>query len=505
MKCPQCGTEFETSVEQCFTCGWEFGQSPQDFKPRTSKLAVLTLVLGILCLFTFYLPLLAVLIVGVIALRKIRKSRGRLTGERLAMTGILIPLLSLPIIPTIGYAIWSKDAGPVPNEFTEADFKQVRPENEVTYSILCKLNDKKDDPNGAPAIGLNAEDIDQIDELWDTLDLDEMQPSYDYIRQQAETIDRLWERSAKGRFVIEAVNNYDQIADSSSVSQDLDSEVPYNRDMKLLMQINSLHVLLMMDRGDDLLACRELIEFDAVARKQSVFARSIILKLICYAVFNMDMKTANLLANHPRISKEGLQLLRSHFNPLQDEQISLENSIVHEYLWFKNILCDSYESNLTNSPFFKTNSTCRYYDGFCRNWILKDQGQARHDHSPVSVWPWSEPVYPKVSLDPDRLYEGSFTTYSFYNFVGTLYIKSTLPALDKVFEIKEKILIHDDLLQWVLARRLGQEGSLTARAYSDSYTVDIEKGLVFSVGPDEGPFTDDDIKLPINPAVLGLK
>ena len=143
MKCPQCGTEFNIPVEQCFTCGWDFSAERGDFVPRTSKLAVAALVLGVLSLFTLYLPLGPAVILGAMALHKIRKSRGRLTGRRMAMAGILIPGLSLPILVIIGIAVWTQDAGPVPNEFTEADLVQVRPENQASWDILEKLSDGK--------------------------------------------------------------------------------------------------------------------------------------------------------------------------------------------------------------------------------------------------------------------------------------------------------------------------------------------------------------------------
>jgi hypothetical protein len=45
---------------------------------------------------------------------------------------------------------------------------------------------------------------------------------------------------------------------------------------------------------------------------------------------------------------------------------------------------------------------------------------------------------------------------------------------------------------------------LTARAYSDKYIIDVENKIIFSPGPDGKTRTDDDIKLPINPEVLGL-
>jgi hypothetical protein len=55
----------------------------------------------------------------------------------------------------------------------------------------------------------------------------------------------------------------------------------------------------------------------------------------------------------------------------------------------------------------------------------------------------------------------------------------------------------------VLNKKLGKEVSLKARAYSDEYIVDVENRKIFSPGPDGKPGTKDDIKLPINPEVLG--
>ena len=63
--------------------------------------------------------------------------------------------------------------------------------------------------------------------------------------------------------------------------------------------------------------------------------------------------------------------------------------------------------------------------------------------------------------------------------------------------------VHDDLLHIVLNKRLGKEVSLKARAYGDEYIVDVENKKIFSPGPDEKAGTKDDIKLRINPEVLG--
>ena len=66
-----------------------------------------------------------------------------------------------------------------------------------------------------------------------------------------------------------------------------------------------------------------------------------------------------------------------------------------------------------------------------------------------------------------------------------------------------KVQIPYDLLQIVLSKRLGKEVSLKARAYGAQYIVDLEGGKILSPGPDGEIDTRDDIKLPINPDVLG--
>ena len=80
-----------------------------------------------------------------------------------------------------------------------------------------------------------------------------------------------------------------------------------------------------------------------------------------------------------------------------------------------------------------------------------------------------------------------------------------MPALEKILVIRKKWQIGADLLQIVLNKRLGEEVSLKALAYSDEYIVDIEKRLIFSPGPDGLNGTKDDIKLSINPELLGWK
>jgi hypothetical protein len=463
--------------------------------PRKSKVAVAVFIFGILSIFIFPLTYLATVILSIIAFVKIKRSKGQLKGKWFVVSGLVIPILILGLI----LAVWCQDAGPVPNEFTEADFVQVRPENEASWELLLQLDDESNDPNGAPAIGLSKQDIEQLNDLWEN-DPNTIEKRFQFIREHAPEIESLWKKSEKGRAIIQKLAEFDEISDLSEAY--MDAEFPFSFDIKLLLKINILHSLCLLEYGDDIQACKELVAFDSVFRKCSYSAHSILLKLICYRVFGQNFRTASIMVSYSSISEEALLLLESYFIPFTQEQLSLKNGFINEYMLFKNMMADYFKS--LRSPFYKHNSILRYYDGFCRNWIRMDQREVPYDYCPISVWPWEKPAYPAVSLDIDGIIEQFYDLYFFYNPVGSMQMKIMLPAMLNIVKIKEKIFIEEDLFQWVLARRMGQEGSLKARAYSDEYTVDLEKGLVFSVGPDGEPYTDDDIKLRIDPGVLGL-
>ncbi|GAH76876.1 unnamed protein product, partial [marine sediment metagenome] len=119
----------------------------------------------------------------------------------------------------------------------------------------------------------------------------------------------------------------------------------------------------------------------------------------------------------------------------------------------------------------------------------------------LKVWPLICPNWIPVSIDSEGKVPWFYTCY---NPIGSLLIIILTPTFEKVFEIQTKLQIHSDLLQIVLSKRLGNKVSLKARAYSDEYIIDVEKKKIFSPGPDGKPHTEDDIKLTINPEVLGL-
>jgi len=118
-----------------------------------------------------------------------------------------------------------------------------------------------------------------------------------------------------------------------------------------------------------------------------------------------------------------------------------------------------------------------------------------------AVWPAWFFYMPQVNLDPKQRLPWY---YECYNPIGGLMVVFFIPTMEKFPSYKTNLAVEDDLFQYILARRLGKDGDLTARAFGQKYIVDIEKKRIYSPGPDGQAFTNDDIWLPIEPNVLGL-
>jgi hypothetical protein len=102
MYCLKCGVQNSDNAKLCNSCGAVFSlvppTPPKPIMSKTSGLAIASLVLGILSIFTFLLTAIPSIICGIISLIKIGKSGGKLTGKGFALTGIILPVIVLPII-----------------------------------------------------------------------------------------------------------------------------------------------------------------------------------------------------------------------------------------------------------------------------------------------------------------------------------------------------------------------------------------------------------------------
>ena len=108
MCCPKCGTENPDDAQFCRSCSQDLSDtslSAQAPTSKTSVLAIFALVLGIFSIPAFFLTKIlafsidiSAIILGIVALIKIKQSSGRLKGRDLAITGIVIPVTLILII-----------------------------------------------------------------------------------------------------------------------------------------------------------------------------------------------------------------------------------------------------------------------------------------------------------------------------------------------------------------------------------------------------------------------
>ena len=519
MKCHDCGTQNPDYVLVCIECGCDLNCdsiSEQEIpRGQKKKFIVLGIILTIGCIISFISAALhsarfvifsAVfpVIFGIKALIDNSINKKPQKGKWLIVTTIITPIVFLP------FFLWlSLDASPIPNDYTIADLQSADPQYNHTYDLLLSLSAEEYDPNGAPAIGLGKDDLDMLTKLYEELEDKEHAELAEIIASNNEIVNNLWERSQKGRNVINQLCMSEQIADltkPSIVESMEDCNISSN--LKYLWQINCLYVFLQSINGEHEVAAEKLVDFDLVFRKLGVNARSFITKLICYAIFTKNINAANFIVNNPDTPQDVLNRLEGHFEPLTEQHSSLRNCFIWEYLAFKKDIgtdgkifeeVDSADSYRKLSQLLKHNSTSRLYRNCCDCWICLDSGRNLPE-TRLSVWPCAV-NWPEVSFDDDDKLPWY---YYCYNPIGSMLTRMMMPAVEKVLKIKTKILVRDDLFQIVLAMRMGSEYSLQARAYDDEYIIDLEKKIIYSPGPDGEPFTDDDIKLEINPDVLGL-
>ena len=505
MQCPKCGAENPDGVQICSKCALVLTESAAEQpkpKVKTSKMAIGSALLAGLAvaLSIFVDPALAFLaaslgiFTAITSIVKIRKSKGKLIGKSFAIVGIIFPLVHVLLL-----SYWRIDAAPVPNDYTISDIRSAPPQYSQSYELLNDLADVDSDLPDAPAIGLSERDVKNLEEINKVFKESDYSKISAVLKANTDSIYHAWENAQKGRDVISKLNTFQEIVDLTE--PDLEADIKFLRNLRRLVYLYQAYVYLQAEQGNYQDAINELIKFDSVFRKLSVNARSMIVKLVCYAGLNIGINTANFIVNNPQTSQESLELLAEHFTPLTKEQVSLRNPVISEYLMCKNELSKIFRENkLKYSSFspLKLNSALRLYKNFCDRWIAVEENRAETEE--LTVWPT---MYPKLSVTIDS--DGRFPWYyKAYNPIGSLLIGIMIPALDRVFQIKTKLQIHSDLLQIVLNKRLGKEVSLKARAYGDEYIIDVENKKIFSPGPDGEPNTEDDIKLIINPEALRL-
>ncbi|HEY6969421.1 MAG TPA: DUF4190 domain-containing protein [Candidatus Angelobacter sp.] len=113
MYCAKCGGTIDDDATFCSVCGTQrhravqqpgqvIPQQPGQFMlPQTDGRAIASLVLGILGLFFSIFAAIPAIILGHISYSEIKKSAGRLTGDGLAIGGLVLGYLGTALLPII--------------------------------------------------------------------------------------------------------------------------------------------------------------------------------------------------------------------------------------------------------------------------------------------------------------------------------------------------------------------------------------------------------------------
>jgi len=397
------------------------------------------------------------------------------------------------------------DAPAIEDDYTNKDLPSVPQQYAKSFILMQTLN-TNEDKDGIHTTGLTVEDVKTLEEIGVIIKEKNFADTRQTILNYKDFLQEAWDHAITGRTIINELAGYEQIDDQSKLELNAEVELPTN--FKSLARIYNYRLRLECENTNSDSAIAELIELDNVVKKISLNARNTIIQLISIGGQGINFKTANYIANHPKISERSVYLLYNHFKPLTQKQASFRNVFIAEYLTIKTEFEKAIRQQSANPLVWisdkrsiKINSSQRFYRNNLEEILQNDDYARPMLKGKLSVWPWNI-TRPQVTLNSKG--KASFW-YRYYNPDGSKMISQSIETAKKLDTLRTKHQIYDDLLQIVLALRLGHETDLSARAYSDKYIIDTEKKMIYSPGPDSKPFTADDIKLNINPEILGLK
>jgi hypothetical protein len=393
-------------------------------------------------------------------------------------------------------------------DYTLADLRSAPADCNKSYELLLSLSyEGEQKPKDAPATGLTVEDINIIERIGDVISDGNQVKIAEMLETSSAEIDIAWQNAAKGRQVIEELADFAEIADFTEPN--IAADLKYFSNLRHLARLYQAHVYLNIHQGNEAEAARQLIRFDSVFRKLIPNSRSLVMRLVCISVLAKNIQNANFIANNAQVNEETLELLAMHFRPFNADELSLRNSLIHEYLMFKNSFdymhAEAREKNggkvKIKTSMLKINSAYRLYRNFIDDRLEAHDMSSGRQGQRLKVFPEVYPDWIKAEMT-DEGDEVVTPFYSVYNPIGSLLCTIMSPASGRCSEINTRLAIYDDLLQIVLNKRLSKEFSLKARAYGDVYIIDVENRKIFSPGPDGQIDTKDDIKLTIDPDVL---
>jgi len=353
---------------------------------KISKLAILSLVLGILSLFLFVLAGIPAIVIGIMSILKIRRSNGTLKGKYIALAGMNISILFMCAF----YLFWNIDTPPIPNDYTIADLRSAPAQYAESFELLKTLVDEQHDSSGVPAIELTNSDTKMIAEIKKIMEKGTTSEIAKAISYYAEEIKQIWADNERARDIIHHLNEFPEIADLTELNANLEI-LPVVKFIDFV-RFYQVYTHLKIEQRDIQTFTAELIELDSVCRKLSVNARMLVPKLAYLICINENVLTADAIVNDKQTPMSTIELITVHFTPLTDEQTSLRNSILSEYLSIKSVLSEISEQIATEKILpLKKNSTLRLLRNSYDSWLDAERGRQNVAETKFSVWP---DIYP---------------------------------------------------------------------------------------------------------------
>ncbi|UCG48115.1 MAG: hypothetical protein JSU94_21895 [Phycisphaerales bacterium] len=508
MKCPKCRRDNPEYAAYCRRCEFDLSTDPDHPSPdhrKTSPVAIAAFILSLLSFGLYIFAAIPALLLASFARADIEREPWRHTGRPLARKAVLLSIISTLALTAALFYLWTLDAPPIPNDYTVADLRSARPEFNETFELLRSITGDSDESPGAAA-GLTEQDIETIGSLTELLADANQSGISAVLGENRPFLEQAWSKTENARRTIARLAEFEQIADLTEPRATPASQLPIGAGFLHLGRLYLNYAQLRLQQGDVTGAIGALAEFDCVARKLSISARTDFTKLICLIVLQQDMRAANAIANSPRASRDTVIRVADHFTPLTDEHLSTRNAALFQYLMFKAALTTRPSVFKHGPPLLKVNSTLRLDRDACDRVLSGFPSGVADIRSRLAVWPQVCSFLGPVSVD--RSTGRLPLLYRLYNPGGAKILEMFRPGLSPWRDFSKrvtKVIVVDDLLQIVMNKRLARPFSLKARAYGDNYIIDLEDKKIFSPGPDLAPNTKDDIALPIDPEVLGFE
>ncbi|MBI9017961.1 MAG: hypothetical protein JEZ07_11950 [Phycisphaerae bacterium] len=376
---------------------------------------------------------------------------------------------------------WRMDASPIVDDYTVEDLYKVPDDCEASFALLEKLSfksgsrvlydintfEKYCSPDGmrwqdekkykqdntlsvaaTPELGLSEEDA-LVFELA-SLKIQKAPLAYaehkKFFMKHADRFDQAWENIQKVWDVFLQLNEYEEIADLSGLK--IDETRDYLAGMRGIVQLASIHSYYLWSQGNQHEALKIQQICNSVVKKSLPAARVMILRLVLNGMIRETQMMGYYFCNDKECSVDVLQELKENTVSFNENELSIHNSLIAEYLQFKETLeGEGYRKTWEEiGGACKPNSSKRLY----RSQIFaEDKDMIRGVWS--ADWMNCFDVF-----EADKSHKLS-KTYKAYNPVGSRLIYILMPQFDRVGFLFERMDDCNEALRIMTEARLNPD------------------------------------------------